>query len=948
MARQARFLAAAAVAVSLLISTPIAPGGIVAGSAATGPSIRSTAHPSRTVDLGVTHLARSTTGRAAPARIPQHVAPRTLASVRSGSAYTTAPQQEAASTVTQATIIAGVPGINANEGHLGPADGWYGCGATPCFDGPSVSIASAPFYQLLATNDDIELTHLGDRDADSALYFFFNEDGNQLFDGEPQVAFHNNRWYAVEMSFDCAAGHIYVAASQTSDALGGWSLYRYDFPGLLVDSPTLGLGTNLVVGANAFAIDNPSSCHLTGYAGAILQEVDGNDIFNDYVPHAEATSPDPSIWSYTPGNGDVFPVEILDGAANDVGVTTVSGTASNATFAASTVDLTTGSPDVPALTPPPTLPALGSPAQPSLDERPSSASSSGNELVFSATTSCQPTGDSTARACARVTDLIDTGGTWTINQDFVIGAVGQDIFSPGVVLMANPHLAIAYSQAASTMRAPISAMAAYQLPADPLGSIHTPTVTAPAVIGYLGAFWALRPGITASFETEVPPGQPVWEASPYSDGRGDWSIAAEQLDEATSAADAFTTFTPYGPNDPFMTWQDSQTSYIWGATFVRVSNDPSTTGGVLDQGRDYPIGVGAPWSLADPTTGGSPTTGSRFVYYQGGDGAGDWGPVESWAIDVTPPDTISRLAGSDRYGTGASISAANFPVRYWGGTVVYVTAGNDFPDALAGAAAAGRLGAPLLLVTKTSIPSATATELDRLKPDTIIILGGTGAVSNQVAYELSFYVNRAIYRLGGADRYATATLVSETNFSPGGPVAFIASGKNFPDALAGAAAAGVLGGPVLLVPGTSIPAEVQTELARLSPQKIVVLGGPASVSAAVQTQLAAYVGGDSAKVVRWAGLDRFETAAAISQATYPIGRPLVVYVADGLNFPDALAGAPVAGSQGAPLLLIRPTSIPTATAAELTRLHPYRIVVLGGTASVSAATMTELATYAGP
>jgi len=61
----------------------------------------------------------------------------------------------------------------------------------------------------------------------------------------------------------------------------------------------------------------------------------------------------------------------------------------------------------------------------------------------------------------------------------------------------------------------------------------------------------------------------------------------------------------------------------------------------------------------------------------------------------------------------------------------------------------------------------------------------------------------------------------------------------------------------------------------------------------------------------------------------------VAYIATGLNFPDALAGAAVAGSQGAPILLVLPDSIPAATAAELARLQPGRIVILGGAGVVS-------------
>jgi putative cell wall-binding protein len=64
--------------------------------------------------------------------------------------------------------------------------------------------------------------------------------------------------------------------------------------------------------------------------------------------------------------------------------------------------------------------------------------------------------------------------------------------------------------------------------------------------------------------------------------------------------------------------------------------------------------------------------------------------------------------------------------------VAYVATGADFPDALAGAAAAGYLGAPLLLVTRDSVPSATALELARLQPGRVVILGGPGVVGDGV------------------------------------------------------------------------------------------------------------------------------------------------------------------------------------------------------------------------
>jgi putative cell wall-binding protein len=68
-------------------------------------------------------------------------------------------------------------------------------------------------------------------------------------------------------------------------------------------------------------------------------------------------------------------------------------------------------------------------------------------------------------------------------------------------------------------------------------------------------------------------------------------------------------------------------------------------------------------------------------------------------------------------------------------------------------------------------------------------------------------------------------------------------------------------------------------------------------------------------------------------ANFTTGR--VVFVTNGLNFPDALAGAPVAGSTGGPILLVTPTGVPTSTEEALAVLKPLKIVMLGGENSVS-------------
>ena len=116
------------------------------------------------------------------------------------------------------------------------------------------------------------------------------------------------------------------------------------------------------------------------------------------------------------------------------------------------------------------------------------------------------------------------------------------------------------------------------------------------------------------------------------------------------------------------------------------------------------------------------------------------------------------------------------------------------------------------------------------------------------------------------------------------------------------------------------------------PTKVVILGGDAVIDPAVLIQVHNLIPG--ATVQRWAGADRYATAAAISFNTYPQGAT-TAYLASGADYPDALAGGPVAARAGAPLLLTQKDCVPTSILSELTRLGATKIVVLGGTSAIS-------------
>ncbi|MGR2752743.1 N,N-dimethylformamidase beta subunit family domain-containing protein [Agromyces arachidis] len=198
-------------------------------------------------------------------------------------------------------------------------------------------------------------------------------------------------------------------------------------------------------------------------------------------------------------------------------------------------------------------------------------------------------------------------------------------------------------------------------------------------------------------------------------------------------------------------------------------------------------------------------------------------------------------------------------------------------------------------------------------------------------------------RAAGSDRYLTAVALSQRGFPDSGvPVAYLAAGGNFPDALAaGPATRGE--GPVLLVPGSTITAETLAELQRLKPAKLVIAGSSAVVSDSVLQQASAAAG---VTAVRDAGSDRYATAAAVSRRAFPTPGVPVAYVAVGDSFPDALSAGTAAAQLGGPVLLTAKSSLPAATAAELDRLDPKRIVVVGSAGVVSESVRSKLSAYA--
>ncbi|GAB3585163.1 hypothetical protein GCM10027406_32950 [Leifsonia lichenia] len=290
---------------------------------------------------------------------------------------------------------------------------------------------------------------------------------------------------------------------------------------------------------------------------------------------------------------------------------------------------------------------------------------------------------------------------------------------------------------------------------------------------------------------------------------------------------------------------------------------------------------------------------------------------------------MARLSGGDRFETSAAISRAAYPAPGTGVASAYIASGMNFPDALAAAPAAAKLGGPLLLVQTTAVPAPIMTELRRLKPATIYVAGGVASVADGVLAQLRT-VTPAVKRVADYDRFATARAIANQAFGSGVDTAYVTSGMNFPDALSAGGAAGAQGKPVLLVNGALGAPDSLTvaELRSLKVTKVNVVGGPASVSVGFANglQQAGFT------VTRLAGSDRFATSVAVNAAAFP-GATSTALLASGAAFPDALSGAAYAATAKSPLQVTPQGCVYPQAAEQTLRAPTYKL--LGGTTALS-------------
>ncbi|MCT2043674.1 cell wall-binding repeat-containing protein [Pseudoclavibacter alba] len=258
---------------------------------------------------------------------------------------------------------------------------------------------------------------------------------------------------------------------------------------------------------------------------------------------------------------------------------------------------------------------------------------------------------------------------------------------------------------------------------------------------------------------------------------------------------------------------------------------------------------------------------------------------------------VSTIAGENRFDTAIALSKTT---KHFTGGTVFIANGYSYADALAAGPAAAKEDAPILLTPQGSLWPAAATELQRLKPSKIVIIGSESAVSGTVFNQVQAAVSSAkVTRVGGDNRHDTARLIARTWF-PTAKRAYIASGWNFPDAISAAAAGARTGTPVLLTHESGLANETISALRAANPTGVTLIGSAAALPQHISDK--AKLAAPNAAMGRIGGADRYETNALLMARVFPTPKKTNVVITTGQNYPDALIASTYA-DLGTPVLL---------------------------------------------
>lgn len=272
----------------------------------------------------------------------------------------------------------------------------------------------------------------------------------------------------------------------------------------------------------------------------------------------------------------------------------------------------------------------------------------------------------------------------------------------------------------------------------------------------------------------------------------------------------------------------------------------------------------------------------------------------------------TRISGKDRITTSVEISKS----AYTTSENVVLASGFNFADALSAGQLASALNAPLLLSSQNKLDSQTKNEINRLKAKKVYVVGGNNAISKIGVDTTLKSENIDVTRLEGQDRYSTSQEVMEKTKEIINPeYLLIASGKNFPDALAATSFFVNHKSVMVLSDGVTYSQSNLQEIA---------IGG------VKQLPLKGFKG------KRVSGKDRYETALEIAKLSFDKNNNAIL--ASGQVFADSLSAVSLTKKYSAPIILTQSNYL-TENAKKY--LNGKNVLIVGGEKTVVKDIMTR-------
>ncbi|WP_304140846.1 cell wall-binding repeat-containing protein [Finegoldia magna] len=243
---------------------------------------------------------------------------------------------------------------------------------------------------------------------------------------------------------------------------------------------------------------------------------------------------------------------------------------------------------------------------------------------------------------------------------------------------------------------------------------------------------------------------------------------------------------------------------------------------------------------------------------------------------------VKRLNGVHRYETAASIAESAFTKS----DRAVLVSGSNFADALS----AGNLAdhAPIFLFEKTDMMQRAINTMRSLDVKEVVIIGGEKSVPKSVEEKLK-EKNFKVIRIAGRNRYETSTKLAKQLKAKNKDNVVLANGEKFADALSAAPYAVQKKQTLVLTDGKTLPKDVKAQDVK------TIIGGEKSVN----------IKGLN-KAQRISGKDRYETSLEVLKH---MNKTQSAVIADGRDYPDALAAAPYAVKKNTGILLSNDSAI---------------------------------------